>query len=157
MTMRTRLAYLATAVVLAYGAMALFNPALAARLAGLEIVAVRGVSEVRASLGALYLTMGVVLLWALPLRPRGVLLVRGFGLLLAGMAAGRVASMLLDGAMTLGNGAWLLASAGLAAILISAGFETPPSRAERRAKQAVSEAQREAAAAKAALETRREA
>jgi len=157
MTMRTRLAYLATVALLAYGVVALLNPGFVARLAGLEIVAARGVSEVRASLGALYLTMGVVLLWALPLRPRGVLLVRGFGLLLAGMAGGRVASMLLDGAMTLGNGAWFLASALLAAILISAGFETPPSRAERRAQQAAAKAQREADAAKAALEERREA
>jgi len=157
MTTRTRLAYLATAVVLAYGAVALLNPGLAARLAGLEIVAARGVSEVRASYGALYLTMGIVLVWALPLRPRGVLLVRGFGLLLAGMAGGRLMSMLIDSAMTLGNAAWLLVSVVLAAILIFAGFETPPTRAERKAQAAAAQAKREAAEARAALDARREA
>jgi hypothetical protein len=157
MTIRTRLAYLATAVVIAYGAVALLNPGLAARLAGLEIIAVRGVSEVRASYGALYLTMGIVLLWALPLRPRGVLLVRGFGLLLAGMTGGRLVSMLVDSAMTVGNAAWLLASLLLAAILIGAGFETPPSRAERKAQAAAAQAKREAADARAALTERRDA
>lgn len=123
MSSRTRLAYLATAVVLVYGLVALFNPGFAARLAGFELIAVRGVSEVRASYGALYVTMASLLFFYLPMRPRGVLLVRGMGLLLAGMALGRAFSMLIDGAMTLGNAGWLLASGAVAMALISAGFE----------------------------------
>lgn len=76
-------------------------------------------------------------------------------MLLAGMAAGRVVSMLLDGAATLGNAAWLLASVALALVLISAGFETLPSRAERKAQGAAAKAKRDAADARAALELRR--
>jgi hypothetical protein len=128
MSPRTQFAYLATAVVLIYGLLALFNPALAARLAGFELIALRGVSEVRASYGALYVTMATLLFFYLPMRPRGVLLVRGMGILLAGMAFGRAFSMLIDGAMTFGNAGWLLASSAVAVAFISAGFEKLPQK-----------------------------
>ena len=107
MTTRTQLAYAAAGVVMLLGLLSLFNPVLATRLLGLEIVAPRGLSEVRATYGALFVTMAVLLLWALPQRPRGAIVVRAVGLLWAGAAAGRIASMAIDGTVGPVNLGWL--------------------------------------------------
>jgi hypothetical protein len=168
MTTRTQLAYAAAGVVLLLGLLSMFNPALATRLLGLEIVAPRGLSEVRATYGALFVTMAALLLWALPLRPRGGIVVRAMGLLWAGAATGRVASMAIDGIVTIGNGAALVLAVVVAALLVWGSLETPPTAAQvadrraalaaRRSARAASReaagAQREAEAARARLAKR---
>jgi len=147
MTTRTQLAYAAAGVVLLLGLLSLFNPALAARLLGLEIVAPRGLSEVRATYGALFVTMAALLLWALPLRPRGGIVVRVMGLLWAGAAAGRVASMAIDGIVTIGNVVALVLAVVVAALLVWGSLETPPTAAQVADRRAALAARRSARAA----------
>ena len=147
MTTRTQLAYAAAGVVLLLGLLSLFNPALATRLLGLEIVAPRGLSEVRATYGALFVTMAALLLWALPLRPRGGIVVRAMGLLWAGAAAGRVASMAIDGIVTIGNVGALVLALGVAALLVWGSLETPPTAAQVADRRAALAARRSARAA----------
>lgn len=162
MTTRTQLAYAAAGVVLLLGLLSLFNPVLATRLLGLEIAAPRGLSEVRATYGALFVTMAALLLWALPQRPRGAIVVRAMGILWAGVAAGRIASMAIDDAtLTVGNVASLAVAAVVAVLLLWGSLETPPTAAEaasRReaaaARRAAGRAKRESAAARARLAKR---
>ncbi|MFO8150873.1 MAG: DUF4345 family protein [Trueperaceae bacterium] len=162
MTTRTQLAYAAAGVVLLLGLLSLFNPVLATRLLGLEIAAPRGLSEVRATYGALFVTMAALLLWALPQRPRGAIVVRAMGILWAGVAAGRIASMAIDdGTLTVGNVASLAVAAVVAVLLLWGSLETPPTAAEaasRReaaaARRAAGRAKRESAAARARLAKR---
>jgi hypothetical protein len=148
MTTRTQLAYAAAAVVLLLGLLSLFNPALATRMLGLEIVAPRGLSEVRATYGALFVTMAALLLWALPLRPRGGIVVRAMGLLWAGAAAGRVASMAIDGIVTIGNVGALALAVVVAALLVWGSLETPPTAAQVADRRAALAARRSARAAR---------
>ena len=150
MTTRTQLAYAAAGDVLVLGLLSLFNPVLATRLLGLEIVAPRGLSEVRATYGALFVTMAVLLLWALPQRPRGAIVVRALGLLWAGAAAGRIASMAIDGILTVGNFGGLAVATVVAVLLVWGSLETPPTAAEAAARRASAAARREAAAARRA-------
>lgn len=148
MTTRTQLAYAAAGVVLLLGLLSLFNPGLATRLLGLEIAAPRGLSEVRATYGALFVTMAALLLWALPQRPRGAIVVRALGLLWAGAAAGRVASMAIDGILTVGNFAILAVAAVVAVLLVWGSLETPPTPAESAARREATAARRAAGRAK---------
>jgi len=158
MTTRSQLAYAAAAVVLLLGLLSLFNPALATRLLGLEIVAPRGLSEVRATYGALFVTMAVLLLWALPLRPRAGIVVRAMGLLWAGAAAGRVASMAIDGIVTIGNVGALALAVVVAALLVWGSLETPPTAAQVAERRAALAARRSArATGREAAGARREA
>jgi hypothetical protein len=154
MTTRTQLAYLAAGVVLVLGLASLFNPALAAQLLGLGIVAPRGLSELRATYGAMFVTMAALLLWSLPLRPRTGLPLRVLGLLWGGAAAGRLASMAIDGLPTLGNLVALLVAAAIAFALIWASYETPPSTAEARALREAAAARRRLASARRRLSRR---
>jgi hypothetical protein len=148
MTTRTQIAYVATGIVLVLGLLSLFNPVLAGRLLGYAIVAPRGLSELRATYGAMFVTMAALLLWALPLRPRAGLIVRAMALLWAGAAAGRLASMAIDGLLTLGNlGALALATA-VAFALLWASFELPPSPEEVRARREAAAARRRLAGAR---------
>lgn len=148
MTTRTQLAYAAAGVVLLLGLLSLFNPGLATRLLGLEIAAPRGLSEVRATYGALFVTMAALLLWALPQRPRGAIVVRALGLLWAGAAAGRVASMAIDDILTVGNFAILAVAAVVAVLLVWGSLETPPTAAESAARREAAAARRAAGRAK---------
>jgi hypothetical protein len=159
MTTRTQLAYAAAGVVLLLGLLSLFNPVLATRLLGLEIAAPRGLSEVRAIYGALFVAMGALLLWALPQRPRGAIVVRALGILWAAAAAGRAASMAIDdGTLTVGNVASLALATVVAFLLVWGSFETPPTAAEAAARKTAVAARRQAAAARrAAGRAKREA
>jgi hypothetical protein len=159
MTTRTQLAYAAAGVVLLLGLLSLFNPVLATRLLGLEIAAPRGLSEVRATYGALFVTMAALLLWALPQRPRGAIVVRALGLLWAGAAAGRAASMTIDaGTLTVGNVASLAVATVVAVLLVWGSLEAPLSAAEAAARREAAAARRESAAARrAAGRAKREA
>lgn len=144
MTTRTRIAYAAALVVLALGLLTLLNPLLGVRLVGLEVVAPRGLSHARAVLGAMFVGMAGMLLWSIPQRPATGAAVRAIGLLWAAIAAGRVASVAIDGVVTLGNLAWLLLEAALAGALLWASLETPPSGAEARARRELAAARKRA-------------
>jgi hypothetical protein len=148
MTTRTQLAYAAAGVVLVLGLLSLLNPWLAARLLGFELATPRAVSEVRATYGALHVTMAALLLWAIPLRPRAGLVVRVAGILWAGAAAGRTASLVIDGVIGPANLGLLLVQVAVAAVLVWASFETPPSGAELRTRREVAAAKRRAEAAR---------
>ncbi len=148
MTLRTQLAYAAAALTLVVGLMALLNPMLAARLAGLEVVTARGLSELRSGQGALTLTIGALMLWALPLRPKKGPLLRTLAVLVAAAALGRLASIAIDGVPTLMNLVFLLLQAFVAAAVFWASSERPPSRAEMRARREAADARDEAASAR---------
>lgn len=151
MTTRTQLAYAATGVVLVLGLLSLFNPGMASRLLGLDIVAPRGLSELRSTYGALHVTMAALLLWAVPLRPRTAGMVRVMGLLWLGAAAGRAASLAIDQVLAAGNVALLLAQLAVGAALVWASFETPPTPAEARARREAAASRRRLASARRRL------
>jgi len=149
MTTRTQLAYAAAGVVLVLGMLSLFNPTVASGLLGLQIVAERGLSEVRATYGALHVTMAALLLWALPLRPRAGGMVRVMGLLWLGAAAGRVASLAIDPVVGVANLGMLLVQLIVGGLLVWASFETPPTGAEARARREAVAARKRLAGARA--------
>lgn len=124
-SVRTTLAYLAAAALVAFGLLALLNPLVAARLVGLEVVEPRGLSEVRASYGAMVLMLGGVMVWAVPMRPRSAPWMRLAGLLWTAATLGRVASVILDGVWTPVNLLFLLASGIIAGAFVLASFQTP--------------------------------
>jgi hypothetical protein len=126
---RTVAAYVASVVTLALGLMGLVNPHFSAWLLGLEIVLPRGVGEVRASLGALYLAMGGVMLWAVASRPKGGPYLRFAGLLWLAIALGRLLSLLIDGGWGLISIGALLLELLLAAAAIVASYQAPAGKA----------------------------
>ncbi len=103
---RRQLAYLAAAVVIITGLLGLVNPLLAVRLYGLEVIDPRGISQVRATFGGLYLALGGMLLWAATPRATsaanavGRPYLRAAALLVGCVAAGRLLSMVIDATVT---------------------------------------------------------
>lgn len=156
MTLRTQLAYAAAALTMAFGLVALLNPLLAARLLGLEVAAPRGLSELRSGYGALTLALGGLMLWALPLRPKTATLLRTLALVIGAAAAGRLASIAIDGVFGIVNLLLLVAQTLIAAVLLWASGDRPASRGEVRARRDAQEARDQAASARlAALEAER--
>lgn len=139
-SVRTTLAYLAAAAVVAFGLLALLNPLVAVRLVGLEVVEPRGLSEIRASYGAFVLMMGGAMVWAVPMRPHSAPWLRFAGLAWGAAALGRLASVILDGVWTPLNLTTLLVATFVSAAFLLASFQTPsrrdgtggPGRASRR-------------------------
>ncbi|MEX2543085.1 MAG: DUF4345 domain-containing protein [Trueperaceae bacterium] len=103
MSLRTQLAYLAAGLTLVLGLLGLLNPILTLRLTGLEVIEPRGLGQARALFGALFLTMGGYMLWALSVRPRGRAVLRFTAFLWLASALGRLVSLLLDGPLSLGS------------------------------------------------------
>lgn len=100
MSLRTQLAYLAAGLTLALGLLSLLNPLLMVRILGLEVLEPRGLSEIRATYGMLFLAMGGVMLWAIPTRPRSNPFLRFAALLWGATALGRATSVVIDGVIT---------------------------------------------------------
>lgn len=125
---RTTLAYFAAAAIVAFGLLALLNPLVVVRLLGLEVMEARGLSEVRASYGAFVLMMGGAMIWAVPMRPRSAPWLRFAGLAWGAAAAGRLASVVLDGVWTPLNLAVLLATAFVSVAFLLASFQRPAGR-----------------------------
>ncbi len=148
MTLRTQLAYLSAAITLVFGLIALVSPLLVAGLLGLQVVSPRGVSELRSSYGALTLAMGVLMLWAIPMRPQKGRLLRTLAILLAAAALGRLASIAVDVVVSLTNLLFLLLQVFVAGTIFWASNEKQPSRAEQRARREAAEARDEAASAR---------
>lgn len=102
-------------VNLAYGVFALFDAQRAARLVRLhpETRAARG--EIRALYGGLVIALGLMTIVGLR-RPEGWVVIEALGIAFAGLAAGRVGALLLDG-FSRWN-AWLLVGEGGAAVFL---------------------------------------
>jgi hypothetical protein len=103
MSVRSQLAYLAAGLTLVLGLLGLLNPVLTLRLTGLEVSEPRGLGQTRALFGALFLTMGGFMLWALSTRPRALAVLRFAGFLWLASALGRLLSLVLDGRMSVGS------------------------------------------------------
>jgi hypothetical protein len=146
MTLRTQLAYAAAGLALVLGLLSLLNPYAAMRLLGLEMGAPRGLSEVRSMYGALHVTMAVLMLWAVPLRPRTAPLLRTIGILWLGAAAGRVASLLIDGVFGPVNLVLLAVQLFIGGTLVWASVESASERIEARIRRDDARRRREAAA-----------
>lgn len=103
---RRQLAYIAAAIVILTGLLGLVNPLVAVRLFGLEVIDPRGISQVRATFGGLYLALGGMLLWAATPRASaagnaaGRPYLRSAALLVGCVAAGRLLSVVIDGIIT---------------------------------------------------------
>lgn len=103
MSLRIQLAYLAAGLTLILGLLGLLNPILTLRLTGLEVVEPRGLAQGRALFGALFLTMGGFMLWAISTRPRANAILRFAGFLWLASALGRLLSLLLDATLSMGS------------------------------------------------------
>jgi hypothetical protein len=148
MTLRTQLAYVAAALLIVLGLLAFIAPVFAAGLLGLAIPSPRGVSAMRSGYGAVPLAMGVLALWAIPLRPKKAPLLRTLSILLAAAAAGRLFSIGIDGVFAFANLLLFLLQASVALLVFWASTEQPPSRAELRARRDAAEARDQAASAR---------
>lgn len=131
MSVRTQLAYLAAGLTLALGLLGLLNPLLTVRLLGLEVVAPRGLSEVRATYGALFVVLGGLMMWAVPTRPRNAPLLRFAGVVWLAVALGRFLSIVIDGAITAPNLGLMLFELGVGAAALVGSFHTPRRRGVR--------------------------
>lgn len=133
MSLRSQLAYFAAGLTLILGLLGLLNPILTLRLTGLEVIEPRGLGQARALFGALFLTMGAFMLWALSVRPRARSVLRFAAFLWLASALGRLLSLLIDGPWSVG-GALLLAFdlvVGSGALLGSLEPEKGPGLSEK--------------------------
>lgn len=123
MTPRTQLGYLAAILTLALGLVGFLGPIWMAELLGFNPARLlpRGLSEIRATYGAMFIVMGAVMLWSIPTRPRGIPYLRFASFLWLGAGAGRFLSMIIDGVITPMNfaGLGLEVLIGIAALLAS--------------------------------------
>ncbi len=133
-SVRTTLATVAAAMLIAFGLLALLNPWLAVRWVGLEIVEPRGLTEVRATFGGLFTALGGAMLWAIPTRPRSRGWIRLAAVAFSVVATVRVVSLILDGAPSPLNLAFTAGTGFVAVALVLAGFQdvTAPPRRHRR-------------------------
>lgn len=119
MKLRSWLLYLAVAITLGLGLLGLLNPVLTAHLLGLEVLEPRGLSQVRATFGALHIALGAVILIGASRRPRSAgAYLRVAALLVGAVALGRFFSIVIDGAFGVANllflGSELVVVAGVA-------------------------------------------
>lgn len=124
--MRTRLAYLSAAILFGFALLAFVNPLVGIRVIGLDVVDARGVSEVRATYGLMFLTMSLILFWAIPRRARHGAYVRFVGILWGAACVGRLVSIFVDVIITPLNLAKLGIQLLIAVPLLLAGYERAP-------------------------------
>jgi hypothetical protein len=115
---RTLIGYVAATAMLAIGVLALVNPLLVAPLLGLEVIAPRGLSQMRGYFGGILTMMGAASLWALPNRPRFGSWLRLVGLIWSADAVGRLVGDdprwgLDTGAASCSSRSWRSFAAGL--------------------------------------------
>ncbi len=104
MKLRSWLLYLAVAITLGLGLLGLLNPLFTAHLLGLEVVEPRGLSQVRATFGALHIALGAVILVGASKRPRfAAAYLRVAALLVGAVLLGRFLSIVIDGAFEFAN------------------------------------------------------
>lgn len=126
---RRRLAYISAATTMAVGLLGLLNPALTVRLLGLEVVDPRGFSQARATFGGLYLALGAMILWAVTARTGGPIFLRAAAALVGATALGRLASILIDGAVTPVNLLFFAVETAVAVVALLASFGMSETRA----------------------------
>jgi len=130
---RRRLAYVSAAITMGLGLLGLLNPALAVRILGLEVVDPRGFSQARGTFGGLYLALGAMILWAVTARSAGPLFLRAAAVLIGATSLGRLASILIDGAVTPLNLLFFAVESAVAVITLLASFgltdQRPPASA----------------------------
>jgi hypothetical protein len=127
MTPRTQLGYLAAILTLALGLVGFLGPIWMAELLGFRAAQLepRGLSEIRATYGAMFMVMGAVMLWAVPTRPRSTPYLRFASFLWLGAGAGRFLSMIIDGVITPMNFAGLALQILIGICAIVASLEDP--------------------------------
>lgn len=120
---RRQLAYAAVAITLVMGLLGLLNPALTARILGLEVMDPRGFSQVRATFGAMYLALAGVIAWAVSAKGSHPAYLRVPALLIGALALGRLMSIIIDGVVTPLNLLFFVTEAASAAVVMLASFE----------------------------------
>jgi Domain of unknown function (DUF4345) len=127
MTPRTQLGYLAAILTLALGLVGFLGPIWMAELLGFRAAQLepRGLSEIRATYGGLFIVMGAVMLWAIPTRPRGTPYLRFASFLWLGASVGRLLSMIIDGVVTPMNFAGLGLEVVIGVCALLASLEHP--------------------------------
>jgi len=123
MNLRKHLVYLSAGVTLALGLLGLLNPALTVRVLGLELVDPRGLSQARATFGALHVTLGALILWAALTRQTAAVYLWLPAMLLGSVTAGRLLSILIDGAITFPNLLFLASEAVVTAGVVLAAWD----------------------------------
>jgi hypothetical protein len=130
MSPRTQLGYLAAILTLGLGLVGFLGPLWMSELLGFRAAQLepRGLSEIRATYGAMFIVMGAMMLWAVPTRPRSVPYLRFAAFLWLGAGVGRFLSIIIDGVITPMNfvGLAIELVIGIAALLAS--LEKPTSR-----------------------------
>ncbi|HRN17476.1 MAG: DUF4345 family protein [Trueperaceae bacterium] len=120
MNVRSQLVYVSTAILFALGLLGLANPFFTAKMLGLEIADVRGISQVRATFGAMHLALGGLVLRGAVRRAGAPAILGAAALLVGAVAAARLLSVVIDGAVTLLNVLFLLSEiVALAGILLA--------------------------------------
>lgn len=129
---RTQLGFVAAGLTLAWGFFGLVDPTLVLRIVGLEVLEPRGLSEARAVMGALFVVMGAFMLWAASSRSAPRAYLRLPGLLILAEAAGRLASIVIDYRVSLGNFVFLLVEVLVGTLALLASFPgATPARGAR--------------------------
>ncbi len=123
MSVRKQLAYLAAGLTLALGLLGLLNPLLTVRILGLEVMEPRGLSEVRAVFGVMFIVLGGVMLWAVSTRSAAPAYLRFPGLLIVSSAVGRLLSILIDGVLSPLNFGFLALELLIGSSALMASFE----------------------------------
>lgn len=126
---RRNLAYVSAAITMGLGLLGLLNPALAVRVLGLEVVDPRGFSQARGTFGGLYLALGAMILWAVTARTAGPLFLRAAAVLIGATALGRLASILIDGAVTPLNLLFFAVESAVTVVTLLASFGLAEKRA----------------------------
>ena len=127
MKLRSWLLYLAVAITLGLGLLGLLNPLFTARLLGLEVMESRGLSQVRATFGALHIALGAVILVGASGRPKAAnAYLRVAALLVAAVALGRFLSIVIDGAFGFVNLLFLVSEVVVLAGVALAGWGSRP-------------------------------
>ncbi len=127
MTPRTQLGYLAAILTLALGLVGFLGPLWMSELLGFRAAQLlpRGLSEIRATYGALFIVMGAVMLWAISTRPRSTPYLRFASFLWLGAGVGRLLSMIIDGIVTPMNFAGLALEILIGVGALLASLENP--------------------------------
>lgn len=123
MNLRSWLLYLAVAITMGLGLLGLLNPRFTAHLLGLEVLEPRGLSQVRATFGALHIALGAVIAVGASKRPKssGAYL-RIAALLVGAVALGRFLSIVIDGLFGVTNLLFLASEIVVLVGVVLAGF-----------------------------------
>ena len=128
---RRRLGFISAGLTLAWGLLGLLNPLLLVRIVGLDVVDPRGLSEARALFGALFVVLGAVMLWAASVRSAPPVYLRLPGLLITSEAAGRLASIVIDGVLSPLNFVFLAVELLIGVLALLASFPGDGGRGPR--------------------------